>query len=142
MFLDSQSDSPHGRRSVEGVLVAAAFGPDRKYSDFYRLARELRKHSIARGWQISYERALSLVAAAMGHGSYRAAKRASKGGIVPKRTPVLHILNSTEYYEFLRAVELPEYKCGKFTVTAVPSADGEAMTLSARFKQYVKSFFK
>lgn len=122
--------------------MAAAVGPDRKYSDFYRLARELLKHSIARGWQISYERALSLIAAAMGHGSYRAAKRASKGGYIPKREPVLHILNSVEYREFLRVVELPTYKCGKFTVTVVPSDDGEAMTISDRLKQFVKNFFK
>lgn len=72
-----------GRRSVEGVLMAAAEGGSRKFKDFYKLARELRRYVVQAGHGFSYNESLNSIAIVMGYPSFRAAKRNSARGIIP-----------------------------------------------------------
>ena len=72
-----------GRRSVEGVLMAAAEGGNRKFKDFYKLARELRRYVVQAGHGFSYNDSLNSIAIVMGYPSFRAAKRNSARGIIP-----------------------------------------------------------
>lgn len=72
-----------GRRSVEGVLMAAAEGGNRKFKDFYKLARELRRYVVQAGHGFSYNDSLNSIAIVMGYPSFRAARRNSARGIIP-----------------------------------------------------------
>jgi hypothetical protein len=72
-----------GRRSVEGVLMSAAEGGNRRFKDFYKLARELRRYVNQAGHGFSYNESLNSIAIVMGYPSFRAAKRNSGRGIIP-----------------------------------------------------------